>query len=81
MNRDNIVFSTLDLMEATLMKSLLEANGIDVFLIDENISRLKPIYSWAVGGVKLSVPDDQIERAHEIMREYESNVGKDPEGG
>ena len=60
MKRDNIVFTTLDPMEATLMKSILESSGIDVFLIDENVSRLKPIYSWTVGGLKLSVPDDQV---------------------
>jgi hypothetical protein len=77
MERDNIVFQTLDLMEATLMKSVLEASGIEVYLVDENISRLKPIYSWAIGGIKLIVPDNQINRAREVIREYRSKQSDD----
>lgn len=81
MDSKNVVFKTLSFMEATLIKSLLEGNGIDVYLYDENISRLNPFYSSAVGGIKLLVPDDQVEKARETLREYRGKEGQDPSVG
>ena len=70
MNSDNVVFQTLDFMEATMIRSLLEGSGVEVHVYDENISRLNPIYSHVVGGIKLLVPDEQVEWAQEILIEY-----------
>lgn len=78
MDKNNIVFTTLDLMEANLVKSLLEANEIVVFMYDENILSINPLYSSAIGGIKLVVPDHQIERAIEIINEYMGREGEDP---
>ena len=81
MDRSNVVFRTLSFMEATLVKSLLEGSGIEVYLFDENISRLNPFYSSAVGGIQLLVPDDQLEKARETLREYREKEGQDPSVG
>lgn len=68
-------------MEAYLIKSLLESNEIDVFMLDENISRINPFYSHVVGGIKLAVPDHQITKANEILKEYRGREGQDPNWG
>lgn len=81
MDKKNIVFTTNNLMEANLIKSLLESNEIDVFMLDENISRINPFYSHVVGGIKLAVPDHQITKANEILKEYREREGQDPNWG
>ena len=81
MGRDNIVFTTFVYAEAVLVKSLLEANGIDVFMHDENLTRMYPFYSAAVGGIKLAVPDEQVEKAQDVLREYRGSEGQEPDWG
>jgi hypothetical protein len=81
MNQNNIVFTSLNIMEANLVKSLLESNNIQVFVIDENISRINPFYTSAVGGIKLVVPDNQIQMAQEVLDEYRKKEGQDPNYG
>ena len=81
MNQNNIVFTTLNSMEAYLVKSLLESNNIRVFMLNENISRINPFYTTAVGGIKLTVPDNQIQMAQEILVEYRQKEGENPNYG
>jgi len=50
-----------------MMQSLLDAEGIPSFLKDENTVVTAPYLSNAIGGVKLLVPQDQMERAMEIL--------------
>jgi hypothetical protein len=49
-DKRNVVFTTFVYAEAALVKSLLDAHGIEVFLHDENLTRMYPFYSTAVGG-------------------------------
>lgn len=81
MKQKNIVFKTLNLIEAKLIKSVLEGSGIDVYVYDENISMMEPFYSRAVGGIKLLVSDEQLEKAKEILKEYRGKEGQDPSVG
>ena len=47
----------------------LESQGIEVFLRDNNIVDSNPLYSNAVGGVKLFVKTEDFDKANEILGE------------
>lgn len=69
-----VVLKTFNsLAEAYVFKGRLESEGILCFLHDEQIVNMNPFYSQAVGGVKLKVPEDQIEEALKILEEGENN--------
>ncbi len=53
--------------EAYLALSVLEHNGIEAEIRDANIISVNWFYSNAVGGVKLAVPDDELENAKAIL--------------
>lgn len=70
MDGRNIVFSTHNQIEAALMQSILESNGIKVFSYGESISNMYGIYSPTIGGIELGVPEDQVEQARQIIEEF-----------
>ncbi len=53
--------------EAFLVASLLHANGIETEVRDADIINTQWMYSNAVGGVKVVVSDDDLERAREVL--------------
>ncbi|MDX5418448.1 MAG: DUF2007 domain-containing protein [Hymenobacteraceae bacterium] len=53
--------------EAYILKGRLEAEGIPCFLGDEHIIAAQPLYSVAVGGVKLQVTEGDEEEAREMI--------------
>lgn len=55
--------------EAIIYQGKLESNGIEVFLRDNNIIDSNPLYSNAVGGVKLFVKTEEYEKANEVLNE------------
>jgi hypothetical protein len=55
--------------DMAVVRSLLESEGINTFAMDEMVTYADPIYSNAVGGVKLQVAAEDAERAIEIMLE------------
>ena len=57
-------------VEASIMRSILESNGIPVRLLDENIVNTHPLYALAVGGVKIQVPQHYVQEANEILVEH-----------
>ncbi len=64
-----VVFQTFsDPIQAKIVKGLLDSYGIECFLSDENIVTLNPLYSNAVGGVKLNVFEKDTDRISEIMQ-------------
>jgi predicted Zn-ribbon and HTH transcriptional regulator len=54
-------------VEAHLVRSRLEAAGLQAFLTDEHIVSVQWLYSSAVGGVKVVVPEADLEEAREIL--------------
>jgi hypothetical protein len=60
--------------EAQSARSALDAAGVDVDVGDENIVSVNWLYSNAVGGVKLIVRRDDLERAFEVL----STPSKEP---
>ncbi len=59
-------------LEITLLKSMLEDSGIPVFVKDEFTILMNPLYSNAIGGIKLQVLEEDIEKATEVLKDYES---------
>lgn len=50
-------------IDAHLLKSKLESEGIPCFLIDENMATMLPHHSMLSGGIKLKVPESHMEEA------------------
>lgn len=66
-----IVFSGT-LWEAGLVKSLLENNGIEAFLIDEYTGTIAPFYvaGGGAGSVKIEVANTDLDKALEVIKYY-----------
>lgn len=63
-----VTVATFDMpTEAHLAKGLLEANGLEVFLADELTVGVAWHLSNAVGGIKLQVAENDVERATGIL--------------
>ena len=63
-----VTVGTFDMpTEAHLAKGLLEANGLEAFLADELTVGVAWHLSNAVGGIKLQVPETDVERATGIL--------------
>jgi hypothetical protein len=63
-----------DLTEALVVKSMLEASGIECFLGDENTVRMDWFWSNAVGGVKLWVRQRDAEVARSLTESTAENT-------
>lgn len=61
--------------EAEMARGYLEANGIDVFLADKEMSRIH--VSPLVGGIKLQVRAEDQERARDLLAEIRRAAGED----
>jgi hypothetical protein len=56
-------------IDAHIVKGRLEAAGISCWLRDEHLSALivDPILTNAIAGIKLMVPEDQLQQAIDIL--------------
>jgi hypothetical protein len=79
--RPAVVFTTSNILEAQLVKSLLEGNGVTVFLVDGQFPAMNPFYTNAIGGIKLAVSESELEEAKEILAENRCKEGLDPSYG
>ena len=53
-----VIFKTFNNpLDANITKGLLETNGIESFLQDENTVYANPVFTTAIGGVKLLVKE------------------------
>ena len=55
--------------EAIIYQGKLESHGIEVHIRDNNIVDSNPLYSNAVGGVKMFVKREDFDKAKEILGE------------
>ena len=62
-----VVRTFTNVHEAHLAKSVLDAAGIESAVLDEHIVSMVWTYSNAVRGVKILVPDDQLEEAASLL--------------
>lgn len=63
--------------EASMIQSILAAEDIYCFLKDENAVLMAPYLANAIGGVKLQVHEEDVERAIIILKN--SGVLKEPQ--
>jgi hypothetical protein len=54
-------------IEAHMLISRLEGNGIHAYIRDEHMVTLDWLASNAIGGVKVDVADEDFERAQELI--------------
>jgi hypothetical protein len=54
-------------MTAHVARAILEGEGIDCFIADDNLANADPPVIFASGGIRLMVSDDDHERAREIF--------------
>lgn len=59
-------------IDAHLLKSKLESEGIACYILDENIVGLNPLLNIAVGGIKLMVAVADLDRARLVLEEIDN---------
>lgn len=70
-------------LEAEMLQSLLEANGVQAQLIQEGAGRsVYPVTVGPLGLVQVFVPRARLEQARQILDDYQASVyGEDELGG
>jgi hypothetical protein len=70
------IYSTVDLLKARLIKSLLGDNGIKCVLADENMAL---IYGTSIpfGGIKILVEESEAEKARMLIASIKSRPDKE----
>ena len=58
-------------IKANLVLQQLEEEGIHAFLQDENTVTIDPMLSNAIGGIKLTVPQPEVEKANELLAQID----------
>ncbi|WED63616.1 DUF2007 domain-containing protein [Synoicihabitans lomoniglobus] len=61
--------------EAFLVRARLQGNGVNASIRDEHIVSAYWYYSNAIGGVRVEVEDDDVERAREILERPPCETG------
>lgn len=70
---ERVTIKTFDkAIDAHILKARLEDEGIECFIYDENIVTVNPLYTLAVGGIKLKINESDIEKANSILSEIDS---------
>lgn len=55
-----------------LVKSVLNDAGIDVFVPDENTAQTAPYLIFAIGGIRVQVPEENAEAARAIIAQLDT---------
>jgi hypothetical protein len=65
-------------LEAELIESFLEANGVDVELFQESIGHSAyPVMIDGLGRVQIFVSKNQIQEARELVKDFNEGVSQD----
>ncbi len=65
-------------LEAEMIESLLEAEGIDVELVQESIGHsIYPVTVDGLGRVQIFVPKDKIHEAREWLKTFREGIQED----
>jgi len=58
-------------IDAALMRGCLEAAGIPAVLADAHLVQADQLLAPALGGVRILVPAEYLQQAHEVMEAFE----------
>jgi hypothetical protein len=64
-------------IEANIVLNMLQHHNINCHLKDEHIVTIDPLLSPAIGGMKLMIHNDHVERAWDLMDQAEQQYLKD----
>lgn len=64
--------SFYDPVLAHIIRGRLEANGVSCFISDENTLTAQPFYNQAIGGIKLNIFEEDLDKCREILAEDDS---------
>ncbi len=65
-------------LEAELIESYLEANGVDVELIQESVGHSAfPVMVDGLGRVQIFIPKAKAREAHELLKEYNEGANQE----
>ena len=78
MNEPVVVFRTWSDIEASIVRGLLEAHGIDVSLASDVPHAVFPLTVNGLGEVRVAVPADAADAATRILRDYRTSDGSAP---
>jgi Putative prokaryotic signal transducing protein len=67
-----VVYETNGALEAEILRGLLEANEIRVFLSQEGLGRVYGLTVGALGVVQILVPHSQAQLARSLLQDYAS---------
>lgn len=68
-----VVYETNGSFQAEILKGLLEAQEIPVFLSQEGVGRAYGLTLGTLGRTQILVPAPDLERAQKILEEYETS--------
>ena len=72
MNEEWIVIrNCVWIQEADVLRSVLEASGVEVLIPDEHFLGSQPHYGLAIGGVRVMVRSSDLDQAHSILNAAE----------
>lgn len=60
--------------EITVLKSILEHEGIPFLFQNENLVSVNPMASYAYGGIQLKVHPNDVEKVKEILNNLNTNL-------
>ena len=63
-----------DLASVSIAKSILEGEGMEPFIADENLASSDLPAIFATGGIRLMIPDEDYARACAVLRDSEANA-------
>ena len=67
------IFRTMHQDEALVVKSLLESAGLHAEIAGEHFLDVYPIFFPEAAGIRISVPDEEIEDAAAVIEDYLGN--------
>jgi hypothetical protein len=73
---DWVVVYSGNILEADLLKCLLDGEGIDSLLQNEIVGMIAPHHSPAGAGVRVAVAREDLEKAQPIVEDYANNKSR-----
>ena len=61
-------------IEANIIRSRLEQEGISCWLQDENSATTTPFLANSIGGIKVMVPESQVDSAIELLNIFKQQA-------
>jgi hypothetical protein len=60
--------------EADLLCMKLEAGGVESFIPDMNTAQVNPFYSGAMGGIRVQIHEQDLDKAREILADEGAKI-------